>query len=64
MQKIEKMIVTSRPVNLLILFICFIPFLFLGIFDLDEGVDHDVAVKGRGEVLLACAGHSLSFLYL
>ena len=37
MQKIEKMIVTSRPVNLLILFICFIPFLFLGIFDLDEG---------------------------
>ena len=37
MQKIEKMIVTSRPVNLVILFICFIPFLFLGIFDLDEG---------------------------
>ena len=31
------MIVTSRPVNLVILFICFIPFLFLGIFDLDEG---------------------------
>ena len=37
MQKIEKIIVTSRPVNLVILFICFIPFLFLGIFDLDEG---------------------------
>ena len=31
------MIVTSRPLNLLILFICFIPLLFLGIFDLDEG---------------------------
>ncbi|MDC2989468.1 glycosyltransferase family 39 protein, partial [Gammaproteobacteria bacterium] len=31
------MIASSRPLNLLIIFICFIPLLYLGIFDLDEG---------------------------
>ena len=37
MQKIQKIIVTSRLANLVILFTCIVSVLFLGIFDYDEG---------------------------
>ena len=34
----QRMLTTNRPLNLLIVLICFFPLLFLGLFDLDEGV--------------------------